>query len=355
MVGNFGNAILFVSFGVAFIVVAAYSLALAARSYLVVVEGTAAGLDRVEWPDELILDWLMGSLWPIGLTVIWLALAFVIERILTRAGVEDPYQVRWFLLLGGALWLCFPISLLSGLTSSPWAIVSPRLLARLVRLLPALLVFYAASGLLLALLGLLLYGGLMTRWWVLLLVAAILGSAILLIHARLVGRLAWLIDQLDRKPAPARRKAAPGKPARKRPRPPRAVSVNDPWAMPPADEPEPEPEISQPTYGLAEEQAPAPPLFDIPDPAPYSVAGTEDVPRDKPSPRHTRLEEHAVQREIELRERAPTNPPPASPLFSGVYSFPGYATSQKAWFWLALWGLATLALFRAMLFFLPRG
>jgi hypothetical protein len=64
------------------------------------------------------------------------------------------------------------------------------------------------------------------------------------------------------------------------------------------------------------------------------------------------LEEEQVKREIELRERKPPNPP-QWPLFSGVYQFPAYATSQKAWVWLTVWGMASGFVFRMVLTFYP--
>ena len=38
---------------------------------------------------------------------------------------------------------------------------------------------------------------------------------------------------------------------------------------------------------------------------------------------------------------------------SGVYQFPLYATSQKAWFWLTLWGMAAGFVFRMVKDFYP--
>jgi hypothetical protein len=43
----------------------------------------------------------------------------------------------------------------------------------------------------------------------------------------------------------------------------------------------------------------------------------------------------ALEREVRMRQRTP-DPPPASPLLSGVYSFPFYETTRKAWLSLSL-------------------
>jgi hypothetical protein len=359
-VAEAGNAILFVSFGAALVVVGTYSLGFAAHCYMVVVEGTAAGIDRIDWPDDPITDWLPRALWLVVLALVWLALAGVIDRILARAGVEAPPGVRFFALAAGGLWLCFPISLLSALAAaSRWIILSPRVLFRLPRILPSVLIFYLVTALLVGLVGLGLYVGLMTRAWVVLPLACVLGGAVLLIHARLVGRLAWLLHRLEhgrtaaKSAKPAKRKAT-ATPRKKRNRPPRAVSVSDPWAAPEPEAEEPPPEPSLPVYRVAEEPAeearPAP-LLD--DPEPYPVSDEPAPTADKPPPHRTALEENKVQRELELRTRREPAPPP-SPMFSGVYSFPVYSTTHRHWFWLTVWALATVLLLRAALAFLPR-
>jgi hypothetical protein len=354
IVGAFGNAILFVCFGVLLVIVGTYAVALATHCYLVVVQGTTAGIDRVEWPDEPIYDWILQALWLGGLVVISLALASIANRILAAAGVPDPMRLRWFLLAGGALWLFFPFSLLSSLASSSrWFIVSPRVFVRLLRLFPSVVVFYVAAGLLLALLGPILYVGLLLpKTWLALPVASALGGAVLLIHARLVGRLAWLLDQLDRKPAAPKRKATT---EGKRARPRRPAVVSDPWAVPPDDEPEEAPPLAG--YRVVEEPVKEQPRHrsptDLEPPDPYTVANAPPTPAGETPRRPEGLDEHRVQREIELRTRTPPNPPPALPMFSGVYTFPAYPTSTKVLVWLTVWGALTMAVMRAVLMFAP--
>jgi hypothetical protein len=59
----------------------------------------------------------------------------------------------------------------------------------------------------------------------------------------------------------------------------------------------------------------------------------EPPPAGLPAPRKSKIAEELLQR--------PTPPPdPALPLFSGVYTFPWYLSSLKAWTWLTLGGLA---------------
>jgi hypothetical protein len=177
---------------------------------------------------------------------------------------------------------------------------------------------------------------------------------VLLIHARLVGRLAWLLHRLDQRPGkaakPAKRKA-PGPAGKKRPRPRRGVSVSDPWAIP---ETEPEEPQTGPVYRVAEgpaEQGPAP-LLDDPDP--YTVRHEPAAPPGQAPPHRTALEENKVQREVELRTRREPEVPP-SPLFSGTYSFPLYATNHRNLVWLTVWSLASALFLLGAIKFWPRG
>jgi hypothetical protein len=357
VVGSAGNVILFVFYGVALLLCATYALTFAAHCYMVVVQGTTAGIDRVEWPDEPVYDWLWQALWVGWLVFIWIGLAAAVNRILIRSGQEDPSAMRLFVLMAGALWLCFPVSLLSSLASSSrWVILSPSVLWRLLRLFPSVVLFYLLTGGLLAAVQPILYLGLLTHAWYVLVLAAALGAAVLLIHARLVGRLAWLMDQLDRKPA-AKPKRKPA-PAKKRKRPTRAVAVNDPWADPPDLPDEGPSEAAAPVYRVVEvpvekRKRTATSELDDLGPDPYAVSSLPEAPADQPAPHRTVLEEHRVEREIELRTRKPPNPPPAFPMFSGVLVFPIYPTSGKPMVWLSVWGLATLVLTRTVLVHWP--
>src|SRR5439155_12589511 len=69
-------------------------------------------------------------------------------------------------------------------------------------------------------------GVLALRYALLLLVAAPLGTAAFLIHARLLGRLAWLLAY--RTPVPSKAGSKKKKPGKRE----RALAVEDPWAFP---------------------------------------------------------------------------------------------------------------------------
>src|SRR5207244_4518447 len=113
---------------------------------------------------------------------------------------------------------------------------------------------------------------------------------------RLVGRLAWLMAQLDSKPTVSKRKAKRG---RKPSRPRRGVEVSDPWAVPEEDDPPPETASAGyrvVEHSFEEDARPAAPS-DLDNPDPYAVSGTPDPPATA-APARLALEEHRVQREI---------------------------------------------------------
>jgi hypothetical protein len=57
---------------------------------------------------------------------------------------------------------------------------------------------------------------------------------------------------------------------------------------------------------------------------------------------------------MRLLDRTPTDPPPALPLFSGVYNFPWYNTSLNAWGRLLVIGAFFGFIFRFLLEHMPR-
>jgi hypothetical protein len=361
MVGQAGNAILFVLSLAGWAVVAGYTFAYAAHSYLVVAQATATGLDRVEWGDDPILDWLYEALYVGGVVLLWLAPAGLLWRGLRNDFLPDEPALRFMLLAVPGLWLLFPIGLLSSLASSSrWVPLSPRVIGRLFRIFPSMMLFYLITVVLFAAAAALTYVGLFTPGWYALPVAAIAGSAVLLIHARLLGRIGWLMGQLERK-TPARKEASSArekrpKKAHSRPhRPPKAIAAQDPWAMPEEEEPpeEPPPVAGYSVVEVEEEKPPRPSYVD-PEPDPYALAAASPEPEPLPQePSILEREKAHIEREIKLRERIPPNPPPALPLFSGVFTFPGYETSLKAWLWLTVGGLATGGMMRMVLLFSP--
>jgi hypothetical protein len=162
-------------------------------TFLQIVQSTAMGKEEVTWTEDG-----SGGGWLEILLLLALCLAPPgLVLMLAVPGIWFTHPQLVFLLAALELWLCFPIIMLSLLTgSSSWVFVRWSVLAGLVRILPTTCSFYLAS------LPLILGG---TAGWVPALgkqpgylpVAAILGSASLLVYARLLGRLAWLMADAE--------------------------------------------------------------------------------------------------------------------------------------------------------------
>src|SRR5262249_35760261 len=147
-----GQPILFVCSMVLWVLVLTYTLAFALRTYLIAVQGTSAGIDKVEWPDEPILDWLIASIPTVIMMLLWLIPPGLLSRALKAElpGLSSPE--RFFLLAGPFLWFFLPIGLLSSMAaSSPWVPLTPRVVIGLIRLAPYTLLFYLVSAVMFAL------------------------------------------------------------------------------------------------------------------------------------------------------------------------------------------------------------
>jgi hypothetical protein len=359
--GNAGQAILFILSLAAWAIAAGWLIAYAAHCYLVVTQTTAAGLDKVEWPDDPVTDWLPRSVFLVGLLLLWLAPVGILCRALRHDFLPDDGGLRFLILAVPGVWLLFPVGLLSSLASSSrWETVSPTVLGKMLRIFPSVLLFYLCTAPLFAAASALVWVGLFTPVWYALPLASAGGSAVLLIHARLVGRLAWLMGETENKPT-AKKKPKSGAGKRtKAARPPRARASHDPWAAPAAEEEESHEETPPaPGYRVVEqdkeEPRPARPSYLDPEPEPYVMADPAPEPEAAPPAERLNLDKGRVEQELALRTRTPPNPPPAIPLVSGVYTFPFYPTSAKAWVWLGLSGLVTGVFWRMMMQFWPGG
>src|SRR5262249_23829969 len=123
-------------------------LTFSAHTFLVVVQETSAGADKVTWPGDPWTERLGSFLYLGGLLALWLAPVFY----LTYLEIVDLEAWEIAAVIWGIVWLIFPVSLLSSLSAtSRWVILRPVVLWRLLRHLPSLLVFYALSALVLGL------------------------------------------------------------------------------------------------------------------------------------------------------------------------------------------------------------
>lgn len=396
-VGALGTLLMFFFSLVGAVIVGLMVLSYAAHSYLVIVEDTAAGGDFVRWPDEPLMDWLwkpfyLAWVWAGPIVLVWLGLTVGAPELL-----HDP--VWGLLMAGGSLWLLFPICLLSSLSGRTrlW-LVHPGLLARLARYPVSLLLFYLLSSAVLAAGGYLGYLGLFGTRWEVLAVAVPAAVGLFFIHARLLGRMGWLVGF---------RTPAKNKGKKKRPR---ALESNDPWSVPdeepeergaPAaaageqtgsseqiaagdprgigqatsgnpqadmDEEEDEWTPNKKPYAVMKDDAPYPHQEKSvhvtrassaeEDPSSLQEAITAHPPL--PAPAIAAAPPPEVAEPIHrmfpvdpryLRPRDP--PPPRYPLFSGVWTFPIYDTSLRPLINLSLTGLLFAFLLRLVLQFWP--
>jgi hypothetical protein len=182
-------------------------------------------------------------------------------------------------------------------------------------------------------------------------VAAAVSAAVILIYARLIGRVAWLIQRLPSRPRvaakPRAEKRLPAKSRGKKKRKP-ANNAQDPWAVP-EEKPsraKPKSAFAPPSaediegYGIAAEQpivpdAPAekparPPLHMSPEEyEPLDMQAASEVTAPPREERDSLFAEQVRQRIAEREHAEPPAPP--HPFFSGVYTFPWYVRCLPNW------------------------
>lgn len=383
--GAAGPAILFVLSLAASIIVGVCVLAYAARCVLVVVEETASGQDDIIWPDEPKQDWLGHAVQFIELVGIWVAPAALAARLLRHVWLPDHGALRVLLLAGPGLWLFFPIGLLSSLSAqSRWVPFRWSIFVAFLRIAPAALGFYVITALLLSAAVVPWYYALFGDRAALLPVAAAVSAAVLFVYARLLGRLAWIIQRLPApRSAPVKAKIPKSPPPRKRKKRKPTPQVQDPCAAAEEEEererkmnerfpwakkpPKPKSPYQPPSaeeiegYGISQEQlaTPATPSEKPPrsrfarSPEEYVAYEMRDTAEPAaPMPRQPADEHFAEQVRQRIAERTRTEPtPPPHPFFSGVYSFLFYPACLPNWLALALAFLAEGGIVYMMLAF----
>jgi hypothetical protein len=334
---------MFICFMIGEVIVGVCVLAYVAHCLLVIVQDTAAGINRVRWPDEPFMDWLLRAVFLGVLTAIWLVPAGILFRSLRHVWLPDDPGLRFLLLAVPGLWGLFPVGLLSSLGSeSRWGFLRPAVVIGLLRLLPRTVAFYAISLVLAVGAAALWYVALTSGRMLVLPIAAIGSAYAFLVYARLLGRLAWLVNRQGEAPKPTAK-------TMKRPKEAARVRSRDPWAAPePAStELEEPPQLPVSGYGLANEEPPPRPKI-----APLDgFAPISDEPLDEEDePGSIGRGPRSIRRPLE-RERP--EPIPAYPLLSGVYSFPFYDTSLKALVLLSFSGVLLGLGLKGMLLFFP--
>ena len=163
---------------------------LAAHYFLVVIDSSAAGSEKVVWPDEPMTDWLWKGVFFAWLGGAWMAPLVIIGMLSSN----EPWLRFVFTAVG--FWLLFPIGMLSSLCSaSPWVPFFPGLFGRMNQRVETVVQFYLLSiPISLVCVGSLHVIAMNTEvsivWTVLLAPVAVAGF---LVYARALGRLGLVL------------------------------------------------------------------------------------------------------------------------------------------------------------------
>jgi hypothetical protein len=400
---NAGPAIVFVCLLLLTGILGMGLFAYAAYCFLLVVQQTAAGVDEVEWPSDPLPDKLPSVAYVVCLLALWVAPAGIIARVDRNNALGDSPLLTFFAASVLILWALFPISLFSSLSAgSAWIVFRLTVLRFFARCPGAVLVFYLVSGLLAAATMGLLYLAFLRGQTVLFFVAPPVAFAGFFIYARLLGRLAWLFDQSGARregraatseprtgaKQSSRQGLSPAKPGKKT----QPTASHDPWAIPgeepqrrqkkrrkrsPASESyamaDPEawqrPEEERPKtqqgpqvkgYGLSAEEPPPRPK-EVPldgfIPVGYDAVPLEPAaPDDASALQAQQAQDLATPSDFETRlvQRPTDLPAPNRPLVSGVYTFPFYPSTARAWILLSVGGIVVCWLIQWLKFLEPR-
>jgi hypothetical protein len=378
-VGAAGGSLIFFSLIALLVLVSLAVLSYAAHSFLVVLVDTAAGNDEIHWPNEPSVDWIW-KLWYLA----WLVAVWAVPVSLVLEALQLPSRLVGLAAVG-ILWLIWPITLLSSLSAlSRYVLFRPVILRELGKHFGATLTFYAVTWLLLPGCAVLVYLLVWGSGFPLLIGASVALAAGFLLYARLLGRLAWLLnrrklgkrhqeaeeeeavasptpvedpwaaadeepDAESRAPRPPRKPSRRGDPSKKPKGRPRQDAY-DPWHLP-LKEPEKEVDwkkglpadvVAQGIYGVGKEEAPPPPppAFPVED---YEPLGVEALP--PPGPRDERkpgkdekdlFPPQVSEYEIQLAQKHREPPPPPFPMVTGIYTFLGYSATLGPLFTVAL-------------------
>jgi hypothetical protein len=370
------------------IIIGAYIFIYAAHRFFVIVQETAAGVDDVKYPADPLMDKLPRAAYLAGLLAICVVPAGFLLKLNPDVSLGGSPLLTSFVVATVILWLLFPIGLLSALSaSSPWIVFRLTVLRFMLRRALATFVFYSVSAVLAAGCFGLVALAFDRRSWLLILAAPFACSAAFLIYARLLGRMAYLFDQSPRRkkrrhPAPDTRATDPWVGAdesvtkRERPKRTRTAEQEEPWIVPKedprrkkkrkADRVQRYVTADNENYPAAAEQPAAKPFkmpkgYRVSDepltnapkelpldgyvPVGYEPNETLDDARGEPAPDSPMISDF----EHRYSQRVEETPPPARPLFSGVYSFPWYLDNLPVWSVLAMAGVAICSLIQVCL------
>lgn len=181
-------------FGVPVLLVATLTLSYTSASCLTVIETTAEGYDEViDWPTGFWRDWFFTFV----AVLVFLALSAGIGGILGKV-----MEIGVWVSAGVSAYLLFPVFILSTLEAgSPTALVSWPVVRSFWTVGWAWVLFYAETGVLIAIWAVPTVAFFQPHPWATSLFSGPLLGAVMLIYARLIGRLAWCFGEYgDREP-----------------------------------------------------------------------------------------------------------------------------------------------------------
>lgn len=369
-----GATIIFVVLLVAEILLGGLVLAYLGYSFFHVISETAAGNEKVIWPGELFTDWMLK-----GFHLFWLAALSILPACLI-GNLASLDLLSYLVGCAACFWLLFPVVVLSFLSgASRFEVARWQIIQSMVQHPALMLGFYLSTALLFLVSGGIIWYSLEGPSALVVPVAALAVTSVLLIYARLLGRIAHVfvfeeIRPTSRKKRPSVRDEAAANdgwpheneepedeqdtPAREAPgkhrmaenvaRTPEPLSPPAPGAMASGGDPD---ELEDPlgpargAYELKQDHAPKVearqpwPAQLGPEPEPYRMIeiAPEPTPPTVPAPVPSRLAEY--EKALAAPRRKP--PPPALPLLHGIYLFPFYWTSLTAFaiLWLGICGM----------------
>jgi hypothetical protein len=375
---NMARAMIFVSLLAMSVLVGLFTFLHAAHCFLTTVQQTAAGNDRIRWPNEPLYDKLPRAGYLACLVAIWIAPAGLLLRISPDWALGGSPLFTFLTAATVLLWSLFPIGLFSALSgSSPWLVFRFAVVQFFFRRFGATLIFYFVSAALVGGSFGLLYLAFSTGSIIYTFMVPPVVAAAFLIYARLLGRMAFLFDHTSVRSRRAKSHQRSESPERKKAKKKKSKgAVEDPWAVPDAprmpkkskanagtvegyamaeDEAVRQAEKPKPTrqvkgYRLKDEPSARPPV-EMPADG-YIPVGYEAIPAS------SGLGEQGgtigSDFDQKFREKpADEDPPPAKPLISGVYSFPWYPDHIPAWLLLSLGGIVLCGLIQLMIKFSP--
>ncbi len=165
-------------------------IAAASNILIAIVSQSAVGSNRIrEWPPMNFIS-SIGEMLPVSVAVIFTAAP---GWMLARLVAQEAWQA--WLLFGGTLVVGFPVTLLSQLAgNSTWELVELKVLGAMVRRPFSMLLFYAQSACLLAL-CVWATAAVVPHSEYLPLALVPLYVGCLLLYARLLGRLGWILSE----------------------------------------------------------------------------------------------------------------------------------------------------------------